>query len=86
MLIPPWCERVLKARRDDASDADWTIYLQAAGRWQDPGHDTRNAVHEIDTGVAAHVALAHALEILGKQELIEEARPSAALHNLTSEQ
>jgi uncharacterized protein len=39
----------LAARRGDASDADWTIYQEAASRWEEPGPDTRRSTREIDT-------------------------------------
>ena len=68
----------LESRRDDASDADWTIYLEAARRWEEPGPDTRGTVREIDTGADAPVALARALEILHEQGLIADPRPSAS--------
>ena len=68
----------LESRRDDASDADWRIYLEAAQRWEEPHPDTPGIFREIDTGPDAPVALAHALEVLREQGLIADARPSAS--------
>jgi uncharacterized protein len=66
----------LEARHDDASDADWTVYLEAAAHWEPPGPGTRGALHDIDTGVDAPVVLAHAIEILGERGLITGVRPA----------
>jgi predicted kinase len=41
--------RRLSDRRGDVSDADWTIYLQAAQAWQEPGSLTHAALRTIDT-------------------------------------
>ncbi len=40
----------LDGRRDDASDADWAIYQEAARRWEEPGTATRAVTDEIDAG------------------------------------
>lgn len=39
----------LAARRNDASDADWSIYQRAAERWEEPGPSTRSATRVIPT-------------------------------------
>jgi aminoglycoside phosphotransferase family enzyme/predicted kinase len=51
----------LEARRGDASDADWSIYLQAAGRWEEAGPATRRALHVIPTDGTLEEALVPAL-------------------------
>ena len=40
----------LDRRRGDASDADWTTYLEAARRWEKPAPLTRAVIRPIDTG------------------------------------
>jgi predicted kinase len=67
----------LESRRDDASDANWITYLEAARRWEEPGPGTRGNVHEIDTGADAPLAINRAFEILREQGLIADTRPSA---------
>ena len=54
----------LERRRDDASDADWSVYLEAAARWEEPGPLTRPVTREIATGGSREEALALALEAL----------------------
>ncbi len=39
----------LDKRRDDVSDADWSIYLQAAERWEPLGAPTQRQAHLLDT-------------------------------------
>jgi predicted kinase len=59
----------LEGRRDDVSDADWSIYLRAAERWEEPAPLTRAVTHEIDTGQGQEESLARALEILRRLDL-----------------
>ncbi len=54
----------LKDRRHDASDADWSVYLEAAARWEAPGPATRRTTWEIATGVHRRGALSRAVEVL----------------------
>ena len=54
----------LEGRRGDASDADWKIYLEAAGRWEEPGALTRPAIREIANDGRPELALTHALDAL----------------------
>jgi len=68
----------LESRHDDASDAGWSTYLEAARHWEEPGPDTRGTVRIIDTGADAPVVLARALEVLHEQGLTAQQRPSAA--------
>jgi uncharacterized protein len=59
----------LEARRDDVSDADWAIYLEAAQRWEPPGPRTQQLCHVIDTGRSDSSGFTQALEILRRYEL-----------------
>lgn len=63
----------LRHRRDDASDADWSIHLQAAGRWEEPGPTTRRAAWTVDTARNAGEALTQALGVLRKLGLTNPA-------------
>ncbi len=54
----------LANRRDDASDADWSVYLKAAGSWQEPTPPTQAVSHLIDMGRSAEYALALARSAL----------------------
>ena len=57
----------LDERRDDVSDADWVIYLEAAQRWEPLGPRTRPFAQAIDTGRSD--SLIPALDTLRKVEL-----------------
>jgi len=59
----------LNDRRGDASDADWSVYQTAVGRWQPPGPATRRAFRPIDTNGASDVVLSVALRLLSADEL-----------------
>ncbi len=63
-------ERIAQ-RRDDASDADWAVYLSAADAWQEPGQETRKVWQPIVTFGAAKTPLGQALEALRHRELYE---------------
>ncbi len=54
----------LANRRGDASDADWSIYLKAAERWEEPGPWAREALREVSTFGPQQQTLARALESL----------------------
>jgi predicted kinase len=54
----------LLRRRDGPSDADWSVYLQLASRWEEFGPRTRPLVHEVPTGGAPEDALSRALQVL----------------------
>ncbi len=54
----------LAARRNDVSDADWSIYLQAAAAWQPNGSATRSRVNTIDTGATREESLERVLGVL----------------------
>jgi hypothetical protein len=59
----------LDARRGDASDADWKIYLQAAQAWQEPEPATSAAMRTIDTQCASPRPLDEALSALREVQL-----------------
>jgi uncharacterized protein len=61
----------LESRRGDASDADWTVHLQAAARWEEPGPSTREAIRTLSTSDGQERALAAAVEVL-RQEGLDE--------------
>jgi aminoglycoside phosphotransferase family enzyme/predicted kinase len=54
----------LRQRQSDASDADWSIHLKIAERWEEPGPLTRPAARMIDTSGEAAEALSLATEAL----------------------
>lgn len=54
----------LAGRRHDVSDADWTVYKEAAERWEPPGPATRRLTREIASGGAPGATLAGALSEL----------------------
>ena len=61
----------LERRRDDASDADRSIYLRAAERWEECDEPTRRATRGIATDGVEQMALARALEVLRGVDLLE---------------
>jgi aminoglycoside phosphotransferase family enzyme/predicted kinase len=61
---PSAVEARLEARRGDASDADWQVYLAAARRWEKPGRPIARATHVIATGEAIAAAIQQAINIL----------------------
>src|SRR3954447_22415847 len=50
-----------EGRRGDASDADWQVYLEAAGLWEQPGSVTRPVLREIAND--GEPELAHSLAL-----------------------
>jgi predicted kinase len=75
---PEIVRRRLDGRRDDASDADWTIYQEAARRWEDPRAPARAAVVEIDAGDSPARTLEQALEALRAAGLLGPPAPGGA--------
>lgn len=61
----------LAARHGDASDADWNIYLEVAGRWERPGRRTRRALRTISTDLSAESSLQQACTALAEAGLAE---------------
>jgi aminoglycoside phosphotransferase family enzyme/predicted kinase len=68
---PETVRRRLEQRRGDASDADWSIYLQLAANWQEPDAFTRRYCHIISTEGDLEESLARALEVLRRLGLIQ---------------
>jgi uncharacterized protein len=62
----------LANRRDDASDADWSIHQALAERWEEPGPSTRPFVRDVATSGDRTAALAQALDALRERELCSE--------------
>ena len=56
----------LAARSGDASDADWSIYQQAAATWEPPGPDVATHWHAIDSGGQREAAVLQALKVLAE--------------------
>jgi predicted kinase len=54
----------LASRRDDASDADWTVYLKAAETWEEPSPQTRSDLQFVTTGGSVERALSQAIDAL----------------------
>jgi uncharacterized protein len=54
----------LGERRHDASDADWSVYLEAAARWEEPGPITGRSTWEIDAGGDRGLATSWAVGVL----------------------
>ena len=61
----------LEKRRNDISDADWAIYLEAAQRWESLGARTQELSHAISTDRDESDPLNQALGILRGCELWE---------------
>ena len=67
---PEVVRRRLEQRRGDASDADWSIYVRKAERWEHPDESTRRSTEEIATDEGEHAALARALDVLAGADLL----------------
>jgi aminoglycoside phosphotransferase family enzyme/predicted kinase len=61
----------LARRRGDVSDADWSVYLQAAARWEEPGPAARRALRLIETDGTPADAEALALRTLAEAGLVQ---------------
>jgi aminoglycoside phosphotransferase family enzyme/predicted kinase len=59
----------LASRRDDASDADWAVYLKAVETWEEPGTRTRSAVQTVSTGGSVERALSQAVDVIRRWDL-----------------
>jgi len=62
----------LDARRGDASDADWSVYLEAARRWEDPDPQTHRATRAIQTGESSDAAFKQAWQALAGMKLVND--------------
>jgi aminoglycoside phosphotransferase family enzyme/predicted kinase len=54
----------LEHRHCDVSDADWSVYLEAAERWEEPAPGTRLAVQEVTTNAPPEQTIAAASKSL----------------------
>ena len=61
----------LERRHDDVSDADWSIYLQAAERWEALGTRTQRLSHLVDTSRDVGSSLNASFEHLRRDEIWE---------------
>jgi predicted kinase len=61
---PETVRQRLRTRRDDASDADWSIYQMIAANWEAPGPSTRTVVREIACEGSEEQMLSRGLEAL----------------------
>jgi hypothetical protein len=64
---PETVRQRLEQRRGDASDADWSVYEQAAAAWEEPGETTRRAMRVVSTEGTPEEALAQALGVLSTE-------------------
>jgi predicted kinase len=60
MAEPAAIKERLESRRGDASDADWSVYLEAARRWQAPSGKLAAATHFIATDASRDAAVRQA--------------------------
>jgi aminoglycoside phosphotransferase family enzyme/predicted kinase len=60
----------LQGRRGDVSYADWSVYLQAAARWEEPGPATRPFVRPLSADGDPQAALAAAVGVLKSLDLL----------------
>jgi aminoglycoside phosphotransferase family enzyme/predicted kinase len=67
---PDVARRRLKDRRSDVSDADWSVYRQAAAAWEPAGPFVRRRLTVIDTDGLPQDALARAEKVLQTSQLI----------------
>ncbi len=54
----------LSKRRDDASDADWSVYLRASESWEPFSSTSQSAMRVINTGGSVNDARSEALKVL----------------------
>ena len=61
---PDLVRQRLGTRQNDVSDADWSVYLRLAEKWEEPAEPTRRLVHAISTNSGAEAIFAQALAVL----------------------
>jgi uncharacterized protein len=61
---PETVRKRLENRQEDASDADWSVYLQLAANWEKVGTLAGQALHALSTEESPEQALSQALEEL----------------------
>ncbi len=67
---PDLVRQRLAGRRGDVSDADWSVYVEAARRWEEPGASTRAVWHDVATGYAPDVLVARAVAVLRERDVV----------------
>jgi predicted kinase len=72
---PSTVRRRLAERRDDASNADWSVYEQLASQWEEPGAFASHFLHFIDTDGAREEGFARVRAALSVEGL-DVASPS----------
>lgn len=75
---PETVRRRLETRRGDASDADWSIYLQLAGSWEEFSPEVVRVLHTVSTDGPAESMLERALDALRRWGLQNEGIAPAA--------
>jgi aminoglycoside phosphotransferase family enzyme/predicted kinase len=66
---PETVRRRLESRQGDASDADWSVYQQVAGSWEEVGEPTRSALQTISTEGSPEQVVTRALNALRRWDL-----------------
>jgi aminoglycoside phosphotransferase family enzyme/predicted kinase len=69
---PAVVQERLEERRQDASDADWSVYLTAAKTWEEPSGSTRNAMRIVDTAGTAEQVIRQGLNVLRELGMAED--------------
>lgn len=59
----------LANRRQDASDADWSVYLRAVESWEEPGPRAQSVLRTIDTGGSVEYSMSQAIDALRQWSL-----------------
>jgi uncharacterized protein len=66
---PDVVRKRLASRRNDASDADWTVYLKAVETWEEPGPKSRMALQTVSTGESMQRAVSEAVDALRRWQI-----------------
>jgi aminoglycoside phosphotransferase family enzyme/predicted kinase len=72
----------LENRRGDASDADWSVYLQLAASWEKIGTLVGQELYTISTEGSPEQVLSRALEVLRQSDLYETHASCISGHSL----
>ena len=68
----------LDERQGDPSDADWSIHVEAARRWEAASHDTARVLRVIATGGSPEEAVGQACRVLRDAGLMDCSSPHGA--------
>ena len=74
---PAEVRRRLQRREVDASDADWSVYLNAVRAWEEPSPETRKTLRAIPMAETKGGALDNALAVLASEGVWATERPSS---------